>query len=184
MQQWRPSVSLTSVSLFSVSAFYPLLPASSFLTSPTPTHAHAGLQLGKPHASSQMECASSPWRIPFLWRPYIFLPQHTYRLTTHRLDTREHSKHNTYNRMPCVPYGQHMCTTHTVHQTHTHFGLSVLSLENTCHIWPSLQQFLSIPSRTHLIMCNTQILVSILFTTSPQASCRQCMVFMLTFGKH
>lgn len=103
---------------------------------------------------------------------YLIPPQHMQQHTTHILNTRERAKH-------VEPYN--MCTDRTVnihvqfiqHIKHKPFGLSVLSLENTYHFWPSLRLFLSVPSRTHLIMCNTQILVSIMFTDSPRASRRK-----------
>lgn len=68
------------------------------------------------------------------------------------------------------PYSQHTHVQFTQHIKHTPFGLSIFSSENTYHFWPSLHLFLSIPSRTHLKMCNIQIWVSIISTASPRAS--------------
>lgn len=67
-----------------------------------------------------------------------------------------------------------MCMSHTAHHTHTH-TLWPFSSQFREHLsfWTLSSTLPQHPSRTHLILCKTQILVSILFTASPQASWRK-----------
>lgn len=72
----------------------------------------------------------------------IFLPK-AYTLTaTHHtmLSTHEHTKHNTYNHMPCTAYIQHMRTTHK----HTHMRAHIHTQTRALAITHSLVGLLGI----------------------------------------